>query len=183
MLALLVTNRSVSRVPTLGNSEAPEKETESAMRLLREHAVAKRGELLRGLQRVNRGGHVRPQAGPGAGREACLLANCRHVLTGEPAAEDVHWWHSAPVDGGDVAEVRGVWPVAGEDAGDGSVYLGEPGGLGVEDVLDGEVESAVPGEQRPNPKAPARGGDVVVHEGSGSSVAPDPNPFWSPSPG
>ena len=40
----------------------------------------------------------------------------------------------------------------GEDAGDGFVEFGEPHGLGVEDVLDGEVEPAVADEQRPDPE-------------------------------
>lgn len=45
--------------------------------------------------------------------------------------------------------------------------LGEPDGLGIERVQDGEVEAAVSAEQRPNPKL----GRVrsVVHEGPGES--------------
>ncbi|WP_229237944.1 hypothetical protein [Enemella evansiae] len=71
-----------------------------------------------------------------------------------------------------------------EDTGDGLVDLREPDGLGVEDVLDGEVEAAVSGEQRPDPQTTAmKRGGVVVHEGSGSSVTPDPNSSRSPSPG
>lgn len=46
--------------------------------------------------------------------------------------------------------VGGVRPVVEEDAGDGFIDLGEPDGLGVEDVLDGELEAAVPGEQGPD---------------------------------
>jgi hypothetical protein len=71
-------------------------------------------------------------------------------LAGEPAAEDVHRWHRVPVDGGDVAEIRGVGPVVGEDARDGFVDLREPDRSGSEDFLNGEVESAVTREQRPD---------------------------------
>jgi hypothetical protein len=71
----------------------------------------------------------------------------------------------------------------GEDAGDGFVDLGEPDGLGVEDVLDSQVEAAVSGEQRPDPQTTVPGRGVGVHEGSGSSATPDPNPSRSPSPG
>ena len=38
----------------------------------------------------------------------------------------------------------------GEDAGDGLVDFREPDGASVKDLLDGEVESAVAGEQRPD---------------------------------
>lgn len=89
------------------------------------------------LQRIDRGRHIRPEPRVGARCEAGLLAHCRNVLTGKVAAEDVHLWHAGPVDGRDVAEIRRVEPVVGEDAGDGFVGLGEPDGLGVEDVLDG----------------------------------------------
>ena len=69
-------------------------------------------------------------------------------MAGESADEDVHGLDLAPVDGGDVAEVRRVVPVTREDAGDRLVEFGEPHRLGVEDVLDGEVEAAVAAEQR-----------------------------------
>ena len=42
-------------------------------------------------------------------------------------------------------------PVVGEDAGDGLVDFGEPDRAGIEDFLDGKVESAVAGEHRPDP--------------------------------
>ena len=40
----------------------------------------------------------------------------------------------------------------GEDMRDGLVDLREPHGAAVEDLLDGEVESAVAGEQRSDPQ-------------------------------
>lgn len=126
---------------------------------------------------------MRPEPRAGARCEADLLAHRRDVLTRKAAAEDVHWWDVLPVDSGDVTEVRRVGPVVGEDAGDGFVDLGEPDSLGAEDVLDGEVESAVSGEQRPDPQTTVPGRGVIVHEGSGSSVTPDPNPSRSRSPG
>jgi len=104
------------------------------------------------MQRVDRFGHVRPQAGAGAGCEAGPFAHGRYVLAGEAAAEDVYPGCVLPVDGGDVAEVRDIGPVVGEDAGDGFVDLGVPDGLGVEDVLDGEVEATVAAEQGAHPE-------------------------------
>lgn len=106
-----------------------------------------------------------PQAGTGTRREAHALADGRYVLAGKPADEDVHELNLVPVDGGDVAEVRGARPVLGEDAGDGFVEFGEPHGFGVEDVFDGEVEAAIAAEQRPDLE-PRRVVFVVVHEGS-----------------
>lgn len=41
----------------------------------------------------------------------------------------------------------GVGSVVGEDAGDVFVVLGEPDRLAIQGVFDGEVETAVPGEQ------------------------------------
>lgn len=102
-----------------------------------------------GLQCLDRGGHVGPEPSGRARSETGALADRRYGLAGEPAAEDVHRLDRMPVDGGDVPEVRRLGPVVGEDAGDGFIEFREPDGLGVEDVLDGEVEPAVPGEQRP----------------------------------
>ena len=90
---------------------------------------------------------MRPEAGAGAGFQTGHLPDSRNVLAGESSAEDVHRWHRIPVDRGDVAKVRGIRPVVGEDAGDGFVDLGEPDCAGVEDFLDGEIKSAVAGEQ------------------------------------
>lgn len=72
-------------------------------------------------------------------------------MAGEPTAEHIDGLDRTPVDGGDVSEVGGVGPVVGEDAGDGLVDFGEPHRAGVEDFLDGEVKSAVAGEQRSDP--------------------------------
>lgn len=135
------------------------------------------------LQRLDRCRHVRPEPRAGAGCEAGLVTDRGYVLAWEAAAEDVHRRDGAPVDGGDVTEVRRVGPVVGEGAGDGFVDLGEPDGLGVEDVLDGQVEAAVSGVQRPDPQTTVLRRGVVVHEGSGGSVTPDPNPSRSPLPG
>jgi len=99
------------------------------------------------LQRVDRCGHVCPEAGAGAGCEAGASAGDRYVLTGESTTEHIDGFDVAPVDGGDVAEVRGVRPVVGEDAGDGLVDFGEPDRLRHEGVFDSEVEPAVPGEE------------------------------------
>jgi hypothetical protein len=85
-------------------------------------------------------------------------------LAREPTNEDVHGLDPGPVNGRDVPEVRRVVPVAGEDSGDGLVEFREPHGLGVEDVLDGEVEAAVTAEQRPNPESRVAAGVKVVHE-------------------
>lgn len=130
---------------------------------------------------------MRPQAGAGAGFQAGHLPDRGDVLAGEPAAEHVDGLHLAPVDGRDVAEVGGAGPVVGEDAGDGLVDFGELDGAGVEDFLDGEVEAAVAGEQRPDPQAAV----VVlvvrfVHEDSGGSVISgrllvSSVPGWSPA--
>jgi hypothetical protein len=90
---------------------------------------------------------------PGAGRKAGHLPDRGDVLAGESAAEHIDRLDGAPVDYGDVSEVRGFGPVVEEDAGDGLVDFGEPDGAGVEDFLDGEVEATVPGEQRADAQA------------------------------
>lgn len=114
---------------------------------------------------------MRPEAGTSTGREAGALAHRGHVLAGEPAAEHIHWLDVVPVDGADVAQVRGVGPMVGEDAGDVLVVLGEPDRLGVEDVLNGEVEPAVPGEERADSEwTVVLGG--VVHRGSAVLALP-----------
>ena len=106
-----------------------------------------------------------PQSRARPWRDAGALSDGGHVLAGEAADEDVHGLDLAPVNSGDVAQVRGVRPVPSKDSGDGLVEFGEPRGLGVEDVLDGEVEAAVAAEQRPDLES---GWLVflVVHEGS-----------------
>ena len=103
------------------------------------------------LQLVDRGRHVRPQAGARAGDEASHLPNRGNVLTRKATAQYVDWRDTAPIDGGDVTQVGSIRPVVGEDAHDGFVDLGEPDRSGVEDFFDGEVESAIAAEQRSDP--------------------------------
>ncbi len=118
------------------------------------------------MQDLDRFGHVRPEPGARARCEAGPLTHGGHVLAWEAAAQHIDRGYVAPGDGGDVAQVRGVGPVVGEDAGDVFVVLGEPDRLGIQGVFDGEVEPSVPGEQRSNPE---RASPVVrvMHEGSG----------------
>jgi len=117
------------------------------------------------LECVDGFGHVCPEAGAGAGCEACAFADGRYVLAGEATDEDVHGLDLVPVDSGDVAEVRHARPVAREDGGDRLVEFGEPHGFGVEDVFDGEVEPAIAAEQRPDLQS-RRAIFLSVHEGS-----------------
>ena len=65
-------------------------------------------------------------------------------MAGEPADENVHGFDLVPVD---------------------AVEFGGPHGFGVEDVFDGEVETAVAAEQRPDLES-RRLVLLVVHEGS-----------------
>jgi hypothetical protein len=51
-----------------------------------------------------------------------------------------------PVDACDVTDVGCVWVVVCEDFGGGGVDFGVPGGGGVEDFFDGDVECAGAGE-------------------------------------
>ncbi len=96
-------------------------------------------------------GHVAPQAGPGAGVHSGSLAGEADVLAREPAAQHVDrpvvGEHLAPVDGGDVAEVRHVGPVVGQDPGGvlvgvrpavfvGRLVLGVPDDVAAEDAQD-----------------------------------------------
>lgn len=107
---------------------------------------------------------MRPQTRPCSWRKAGALADGGYVLAREPADEDVHGLDLTPVDGRDVTEVRCAWPMAGEDPGDGLVEFGEPHGLGVEDVLDCEVEAPVAAEERPDPELGVAAGVEIVHE-------------------
>jgi len=95
---------------------------------------------------VDRFGHVRPEPGSGARDKAYHLPDRRDILTGEPAADDVHWLDRGPVHLGNVAEIWGVRPVAGEDVPD-RADLRKPDRLRLEDVFDGEIEAAVTREQ------------------------------------
>ena len=78
-------------------------------------------------------------------------ASGRDVLAGEAAAQHLDGFDIAPADRGDVAEVRGLGPVVGEDAGDGLVELGKPDRAAAGVVFDGEVQAAVAAEQRSDP--------------------------------
>lgn len=62
----------------------------------------------------------------------------------------------------------------GEEAGDGFVDLGELDRLGVEDLLDGQVQAAISREQRPDPQKTVLRRGVVVYEGSSDSETADP---------
>lgn len=123
------------------------------------------------MQCLGCGRHVRPETGPGAGCEAGALTYGRDVLVGEPAAQRLDRFDIAPADHGDVAEVRGIGPVAGEDAGDGLVEFGESDGSTVGGVFDSEVQTAVAAEQRSDPRRAVGGRRGVGHGGSGSSVS------------
>lgn len=71
-----------------------------------------------------------------------------------------------------------------EDAGDSLIELGEPDRLPVGEVFDGEIEAAVPGEQRPDPRMMR---NRLRHEHSDRSVIPGRRltmrlrPSWSPA--
>ena len=64
--------------------------------------------------------------------------------------------------------------MVGEDADGGGVDLGEPDRLPAGGVLDGKVQAAVAGEQRPDPDRAAAMGMVVAHESSAGFVNPGP---------
>lgn len=127
---------------------------------------------------------MRPKAGAGARCETGHLPDGGDFLTGEAPTEDVHRWHDVPVDGGDVSEVGGIRPVVGENASHRFVDFREPDRAGIEDLLDGQVESALTGEQRPDPQT------AIVwfvasfpHEHSGRSVIPGRRPLMNSKPG
>jgi hypothetical protein len=88
--------------------------------------------------------------------DALALAGVTQVLAGESGGEDVDGLDGGPVGGGDVVVVGDVGPVVGEDQRGVAVVLAEPGGFGVEDGGDGELEAAVAGAEG----ADARGHDV-----------------------
>ncbi len=73
----------------------------------------------------------------------------------------------------------------GEDAGDGFVDLGEPDRARSEDFLDGEIEPAVAGEQRPDAHRRGRvGKGLVCHVRTSWNGDPQSRaaaPSWSPT--
>jgi hypothetical protein len=72
-------------------------------------------------------------------------------LTGPAAAEDVDGFDRGPVDGGDVAEVGDSGEPGGEHFRRGRVGFDVPDDFGVEDGSDGQIQTADPGEKRPDP--------------------------------
>jgi hypothetical protein len=93
-------------------------------------------------------GDGEPEATTGAFLDAGALSGVRDVLTREPCRDHVHRPDGAPVDRGDVAEVRDIGPASGPDRGGVGVGLGE------RDVLEvgpqqsgGQVEATTTGEQ------------------------------------
>ena len=91
---------------------------------------------------------MKPEATAGPFGDAAAEAGGADVLAGKPAGEDVDRLDVGPVDGGDVAEVGDAGPVLLEHLGGVGVELGVPDGVSAVDLLDGEVEPAVAGEQR-----------------------------------
>src|SRR6266542_6990607 len=75
------------------------------------------------------------------------------ILAGEPGGDDVDRRDARPVDGADVAKVRDAREPRGEDGLGVPVGFGVPDELSAEDGVDGEVEAAVAGAQRPDPQA------------------------------
>jgi hypothetical protein len=114
-----------------------------------------------GLQVLDGGGHVRPEAGAVAVGHAAAHAGEADVLAWEAAGEDVDRAvlieGGGPVDGGDVAKVGYAGPVVGEDPGGvlgvglaglaGRLVLGVPGHGAAEDFEDGQVQAAHSGEK------------------------------------
>jgi hypothetical protein len=71
----------------------------------------------------------------------------REGLAGVSAADEINLVNAAPIDGFDVAEVRDLRPVVGEDAGGVRVDLALPGARPA-GPLEAEVDAADTGEQR-----------------------------------
>jgi len=88
---------------------------------------------------------VRPEV-PGIGGSLSLTGDAER-LAGVTAGHDVDGRHVFPRHGGDVAEVGHRGPVVGEDGGRARVGVGDPCGRDVEDLGDGEVQSAVAGAE------------------------------------
>lgn len=104
------------------------------------------------------------------------------VLAGKPAGEHVHRLDGGPVDGGEVAVVRHARPPVRQHSGRGGAVVGEPHRTRTEDLFDGDVQAAVPGEQRTDREpvhaatvrgrwAPARSPELMVR-----SVSRVPSP-------
>ena len=99
-------------------------------------------------------GEHSPQPGAGAVFDACPAPGRRHVLAGEPAAQDVDGRDFGPVDRGDVAEVGHAGPAVRQHLRCGFVDLAMPDGGAAEHLLDGHVQAARPGEQGSDSHSP-----------------------------
>ena len=64
-----------------------------------------------------------------------------NVGAGEPAAQDVDGFHRAPVDLGDVAQVRCVRVVVGQHLGGGRVHFAVPHHLTAEHLLHSHIQT------------------------------------------
>jgi hypothetical protein len=97
---------------------------------------------------------VRPESRAGSGAQAGAQAGGGNVGARKAAGDDVHRRDLAPIDGGDVAEVRHPRVVLFEHPHSGRFKLAIPGELDVQlDVqhdADTHFEAAIAGEQRPN---------------------------------
>ena len=71
-----------------------------------------------------------------------MAASDRHALAGEPCGEDVGHLDGGRVDLGEVAQSPGERPVDGHDLVGLGVDVGVPEQVGVEVVLDRQVQSA-----------------------------------------
>ena len=99
-----------------------------------------------GLNRVE---HRLPQAGPGAGHHSRTLAGQRQILTGASAADHVHVLDPAPVDAGDVPEIRRIRVAVREDLHGPWVDVAHPrDARWSERQLNAYIQSAVTREQR-----------------------------------
>ena len=91
--------------------------------------------------------HLHPQVGAGALGHASAFARVAQVLTGGTAGDDVDRLHGGPVDLGHVTVVGDVRPMVGEHLGRGLVELDEPCRTHVEDGREGELDTAISGEE------------------------------------
>jgi hypothetical protein len=108
----------------------------------------------------------RPERVPGA--SPARRPATETSLTREAGGEHAHPRHGRPADGGDVAEVGDVRPVAGEDAAGARVGLGVPGHGAAEHLLYGEFQAAVAGAQRADRGSGGRWGRHVSGPSPGS---------------
>ena len=103
----------------------------------------------RGTQDADAFGVVEPQAGARAALQARALARGGHRLAAEAAGHNVDVAEFRPVDLGDVPQVRHIGPAVGQHGGRAGVYIGERDDpRAAQRPLHGQVEAAVPAEQR-----------------------------------